>query len=44
MKTKKDCKSKEKINLENYLTKKKVRNENMEETYQSMSEEDTQQL
>ena len=28
---KKDCENKQKINIENYLTKKKIKKENMEE-------------
>ena len=29
--TKKDCESKQKVNIENYLTRKKINKENMEE-------------
>ena len=29
---KKDCESKQKINIQNYLTKRKMKKENMEET------------
>ena len=31
--TKKNCESEQKINIENYLTKKKVKKENMEKIY-----------